>query len=63
MTNWHLQQDESGDIFIHFPGEAGAFQMFNLGPRDEVLVRFADFFGDEGVELPEGFIAPDVMKE
>jgi hypothetical protein len=54
MTDWHLQQDESGDVFLHVPNG-----FYNLGPSDEVLTRFADFFGDEGVELPAGFIVPE----
>lgn len=47
MTDWHLQQDESGDIFLVMGTD-----FFNLGPHDEVLTRFADFFGDDGVSLP-----------
>lgn len=54
--DWHLQQDESGDVFLI----AGTTQI-NLGPRDEALVRIADFFGDEAVP-PREMIVPERMR-
>jgi hypothetical protein len=50
--DWHLQLDESGDVFIHFQN---AF--YNLGPRDEAFTRFADFMGEDFTERE--WIAPE----
>jgi hypothetical protein len=53
-VNWHLEEDDKGNVIIITDSP-------NLGPRDEVLSRFADFFGDEGVEMPQGFVRPEKM--
>lgn len=58
-ADWHLKEDERGDVFL-----VAGTDMINLGPRDEVVVRFADFFGDDHVngERPEeGFVVPESL--
>lgn len=41
--DWSLADDDTGNtILILADG-----RRFNLGPRDEAAVRFADYFGDE----------------
>jgi hypothetical protein len=38
-----LERDSHGDVVLVAGGDR-----INLGPRDEAIVRFADFMGDGG---------------
>lgn len=47
--DWSLNEDAAGRVIMVLGSDR-----FDLGPRDNVFVRLADFMGD-GLDQPEGY--------